>query len=133
VYWLSFEFGGKISALGQSAMNTKRDSSFTNAISALKRVQKFGLHVRFTLSRGTVGLFSLDGRLEELSDKRLLLRGEQSIALVDWETCAPREVEDMSTSGSNFSFLLHFALEGDDFFSVAGLESLPTEQSDVVN
>jgi hypothetical protein len=114
-------------------MNKNRTSSFVTAMSVLERVQSFGLRVRFTLSRGTIGLFALDGKIEELSDKRLLLRGVDSMALVDWETCVLGEVEDMSTPKSEFSFLLRFGLERDSFFSVAGLEALPPEPSGVVN
>lgn len=114
-------------------MNTKRDSSFISAMSVLKRVQNFGVRVRFSSSLASVGIFTLDGKIEELSDKSLLLRGDKCKALVEWETSAPREVADLVVAGTEYSFILHFTLPDGDFFSVAGLDPLPAEPSGMLN
>jgi hypothetical protein len=114
-------------------VNTKRDSSFLSAMSVLKRVQNFGVRVRFSSNRATVGLFFMDGKVEEVSSERLLVRGENCLASVDWESCPLREVEDMSTLDTGFSFFLKFTFDDGSFLDVVGLDPLPAEPTGMVN
>jgi hypothetical protein len=114
-------------------MNRKNLSSFENVISQLSKAKNLGLRIRFVLHRGTVGMFSLDGTVEEISSKAFRFRGEGCIALIDWESCALNDVEDMSGVPSEFSFNWRFVLDGQDFFIVAGLEPFPAEQGTLVN
>ncbi len=97
------------------------DSSLEKAKSVLNRAKTFGIHVRFVFAHDTFGNFGLDGKIEKLEDKNWLFRGVDCVALIDWDTCELSAVEDMHTAGSEFSFLWHFRLDGENFFSVAGL------------
>ena len=114
-------------------MNNNLDSSLEKAMSVLSRAKNFGIRIRFAFAHDTFGNFGLDGKVEELEEKKWLFRGVDCLALIDWDTCKLGGVEDMNMAGSGFSFLWHFKLGGENFFSVAGLESLPPEASALVN
>jgi hypothetical protein len=113
-------------------MNKNLDSPLESGISFLSSVKNLGLRIRFTLSHESVGLFTLDGKIVELSDDRIEFRGESCTAFIDRKTCKPDGADNLSV-GTNFSFLWHFKLGGENFFSVAGLEPFPQIPSDLVN
>jgi hypothetical protein len=108
-------------------MNKNARSSFESAMSVLSKSKNLGMRIRFSLHRGSIGMFSLDGKVEEVSEKRVLFRGIDCVALLDWETCPLSEVEDLSIPESEFSFNLRFVLDADNFFLVTGLDPIPSE------
>ena len=114
-------------------MNKDFEASFERAMSVLNRAKNFGTRIRFVFVHDTFGNFGLDGKVVELDEKHWLFRGVDSLAYIDWGTCRLSAVEDMHMPGSEFSFLWHFKLGGENFFSVAGIEPLPPEPSGLVN
>jgi len=114
-------------------MNKSLDSPLESAISVLRRASKLGLRIRFVLSHSNVGIFELDGTIVEVSDDKIEFRGESCNAFVDRKTCVLTGAEDLALSGTPWSFLLQFKLEGDNFFSVAGLDPFPKIASGLVN
>jgi hypothetical protein len=108
-------------------MNRNARSSFDNAMSVLSKSKNLGMQIRFALHRGPIGMFSLDGKVEEVTEKRFMFRGVGCVALLDWETCPLSEVEDLSIPESEFSFNLRFVLDADNFFMVTGLDRMPSE------
>jgi hypothetical protein len=116
-----------------SAMNKNLTSSLERAISFLSSVSNLGLRIRFSLSHSSVGFFCLDGKITLLSSDRIEFIGEGCTAFVDRKTCVPDGAEDMTSTDSPFSFLWHFKLDGNNFFSVAGLEPFPKVPSGRLN
>lgn len=111
-------------------MNKNSFSSLESAISILSRSKNLGIRIRFSLYRSAIGVFFLDGKVEELSDKQFLFVGEHCNALIDRESCTFREVEDLTMPDSEYSFNFRFVLDFDNYFLVTGLDPVP---SDTVN